>query len=117
MWWYGVKGTKWRIFGYLLVSFGDACAAALLEICFKLVIMMFSFIDEIAARRLREDRFVDDITSGGSDDQVAMFKGNEDPITLECDGTMSQMLAGASWMLKAVALSGETDGAALDKLS
>ena len=73
--------------------------------------------EKLDKKFLDSARFVNDITSGGSDDQVARFKGNEDPITLECDGTMPQMLAGASWRLKAVALSGEKDGAALEKLS
>ena len=117
VWRYGVRGAKWRIFGYLCVSFGDACAAALLEICFRLVIVLFGAIDEIAAKRLKTDHFVDDITSGGDDMQVQRFKGKEDPDTLLCDGTMPQMFGKVNWILKAIALSGEKDGAALQKLS
>ena len=117
VWRYGVKGAKWRIFGYLCVSFGDACAAALLEICFRLVIVLFGAIDEVAAKRLKTDHFVDDITSGGDDIQVQRFKGKEDPDTLLCDGTMPQMFGKVNWILKAIALSGEQDGAALQKLS
>jgi hypothetical protein len=67
VWRYGVRGAKWRIFGYLCVSFGDACSAALLEICFTLFIVLFGAIGEIAAKRLSTDHFVDDITSGGDD--------------------------------------------------
>ena len=48
--------------------------------------------------------FVDDVTSGGSDEEVLRFKGNEDPETLACDGTMSEILDGGSFILKAVAL-------------
>ena len=31
--------------------------------------------------------FVDDITTGGSEEECARFKGNEDPGTCKCDGT------------------------------
>ena len=117
VWRYGIRGTKWRIFGYLCVSFGDACAAALLEICFRLVIELFGTIDVVAARRLKTDHFVDDITSGGDSTEVLRFKGTEDPLTLLCDGTMPKMFGKANWVLKAIALSGEKDGAALEKLS
>ena len=64
VWRYGVKGAKWKIFGYLVVSFGDACAAALLEICFKLVIKMFSFIDETAGSVTRMGIKPDDLVIG-----------------------------------------------------
>ena len=117
VWRYGVKGAKWRIFGYLCVSFGDTPAAALLEICFRIAISMFGIIDLIAAHKLLHDRFVDDITTGGDVQQVKRFKGVEDPVTLACDGTMSQILGQANLMLKAVAVSGEHDGGALQKLS
>ena len=117
VWRYGVKGAKWRIFGYLCVSFGDTPAAALLEVCFKLVIEMYGSIDPLAAHRLYHDHFVDDITSGGDTDQVRRFKGDENPETLECNGTMPQIFNGANLKLKAVAVSGEADGGALQKLS
>ena len=115
VWRYGNKQSEWIIFGYLVVSFGDACAAGLLEICFKLIIAMFGVIDLIAARRLKDDRFVDDITTGGNNKEVQRFKGVENKNTLECDGTMQQILSGANWKLKAVAISGEPDGAALER--
>ena len=117
VWRYGVKGAKWRIFGYLCVSFGDTPAAALLEVCFRLVIVMFGVIDQLAAQRLLNDRFVDDITSGGDADQVKRFKGEEDPETLTCSGTMPQIFDKANLKLKAIAVSGEEDGKALEKLS
>ena len=117
VWRYGVKGDQWKIFGYLCVSFGDTPAAALLEVCFRLVIVMFGFIDQLAARRLLSDRFVDDITSGGTIEQVERFKGVEDKETLACTGTMPQIFGKANLKLKAIAVSGEPDGGALKKLS
>ena len=83
VWRYGNKQSEWIIFGYLVVSFGDACAAGLLEICFKLIIAMFGVIDLIAARRLKDDRFVDDITTSGNNKEVQRFKGVENKNTLE----------------------------------
>ena len=78
---------------------------------------MFSSIDPVAARRLLNDMFVDDITSGGDDMEVARFKGTEEQDTLACDGTMSQILRGGGFSLKAIALTGESDDRALAKLS
>ena len=117
VWRYGDRRAKWKVFGYTVVSFGDTPAAALLEICLKLIIMMFYVIDPIAAERLMRDMFVDDVTSGGDVEQVMRFKGNEDPETLACDGTMPQILDGGKFKLKAIALSLEPDGEALRKLS
>ena len=117
VWRYGDKRAKWKVFGYTVVSFGDTPAAALLEICLKLIIMRFYVIDPIAAERLMRDMFVDDVTSGGDVEQVMRFKGNEDPETLACDGTMPQILDGGKFKLKAIAVSLEPDGEALRKLS
>ena len=81
------------------------------------MIVMFGVIDQLAAHRLVNDRFVDDIKSGGDADQVKRFKGEEDPETLTCDGTMPQIFNKANLKLKATAISGEEDGKALEKLS
>ena len=116
VWRYGDKRAKWKVFGYLVVSFGDTPAAALLEVCFRIVITMFKDIDLIAAHKLLHDRFVDDITSGGDVLQVQIFKGREDPETLVCDGTMPQIMGRAKLVLKAIAVSGEPDAGALQKL-
>ena len=117
VWRGGVCGAKWRVYGYKCVSFGDVPAATLLEICIRLTIKMFGKIDLKAAHRLFYDHFVDDVTSGGNIEEVSRFKGNEDPETLICDGTMPQIMIGANLVLKAVAVSGEPDGKALQKLS
>ena len=45
------------------------------------------------------------------------FKGHEDSETLICDGTMPQIFNKANLKLKAIAVSGEEDGKALEKLS
>ena len=60
---------------------------------------------------------MDDITSGGNKQEVVRFKGKEDPETLACDGTMTQILGEGHLRLKAVAVSGDPDEGALEKLS
>ena len=117
MWRYGDKSAKWRVYGYKCVSFGDVAAATLLEICVRLTIKMFGEIDLKAAHRLYHDHFVDDVTSGGTMEEVIRFKGHEDPETQLCDGTMSQIMEKTNLVLKAIVISGEEDGAALKKLS
>ena len=43
---------------------------------------MFGDVDKMAAQRLEFDRFVDDLASGGNEDEVARFVGQEDEETL-----------------------------------
>ena len=117
VWRYGVKEDAWKIFGYLVVSFGDVPAATLLNVCLQKTICMHATIDLLAARRLENDIYVDDIQSGGENDEVARFKGEENPETLRCSGTMPQILKQANFELKAIAITGEDDGGALKKLS
>ena len=117
VWRYGQRNSKWRIFGYMCCSFGDTPSAALLEICLRRTIQMFREVDLVAARRLLNDMFVDDVTSGGTEVEVIRFKGEEDPETYACDGTMSQILRGGGFSLKAIAVTGDPDNEALAKLS
>ena len=73
-------------------------------------------IDEIAAKKVKEDSFVDDISTGGTEDECQRFKGEEDPSSLACDGTMPQILSVVGMDVKAMAKTGEPDGPALHKL-
>lgn len=111
------KSAKWKIYGYIVVAFGDIPAAVFLEICFRMTITMFGHVDLMAAFRLHEDHYVDDITTGGTEAEVTRFKGTEDPETLICDGTMPQIMMGANLVLKAIAVAGDPDDAAMKKLS
>ena len=108
VWRNGVKTARWRIFGYRCVSSGDLPVAALLEICVKLPIKMFTDIDLVATNLLWYNHNVDRIYSGGSDEKVRRFKGFEDPETLLCAGTMFRIMGSANLILKAIAVSGET---------
>ena len=117
VWRNGNKNAKWKVYGYVVVSFGDIPAAVFLEICIRMTITMFGYIDLIAAHRLWQDHYVDDITTGGNKEEVMRFKGKEDPVTLACEGTMPQILKKTNLILKAVAISGDPDDAAMKKLS
>ena len=116
IWRWGNKEGEWEIWGYMVVSFGDRPAAALLEIVIRITVTMFGDIDTMASKKLVNDRFVDDLISGGTDEQVQRFMGNEDPMTLQCDGTMPTILSKAKLYLKALACTGEKDGSKLEKL-
>ena len=116
VWRYGKTGERWRIFAFLTVSMGDRPAACLMEVAVKLTVLIFGHIDLVAASRLNKDRFVDDITTGGTQAEVDRFKGEENMETLACDGTVSQIMSKTNLNLKAVAVSGEKDGEKLKKL-
>ena len=115
VWRDGDKNKPWRTYGFRTVSFGDRPAAAFLEIAIRRTVEMNKAIDPVAASRLRDDRYVDDISTGGTADEVARFKGNES-VTLQCDGTMPKILAQGSLFLKVMVTSGETDKIKIGKL-
>ena len=116
VWRYGNTGTRWRIFGFQTVGMGDRPAACLMEIAVKLTVVLFGHIDLVAGSRLNRDRFVDDVASGGSAEEVKRFKGEENIETMECDGTMPVIMGKTNLKLKAVGVSGEIDGEKLKKL-
>ena len=64
-------------------------------------------IDPVAAARIRDDRYVDDISTGGTPAEVARFMGNEDQ-NFQCDGTIPSILAESSLSLKVIVPSRET---------
>ena len=101
---------------FLTVGMGDRPAACLMEIAVKMTVLIFGHIDLVAGRRLNRDRFVDDISTGGTQAEVVRFKGVEDGVTMVCDGTMTQIMSKTHLLLKAVAISGEEDGDKLKKL-
>ena len=59
------------------VSFGDRPAAALLEIAIRMTAKSNKSIVPLAAQRICDDCYVDDFATGGSQAEVAPFKGNE----------------------------------------
>ena len=116
VWRYGDANEKWRVFGLLVIAFGDRTAAALLEIVIKMTVQMYGSIDLIAARKIENGMFVDDVVTGGELEEVLRFKGTEDPESYKCDGTVPDILARGGLRLKAMQMSGEEDGPKLEKL-
>ena len=105
----------WQVFGLLCVSFGDRPAAAVLEVVLQLCAELFGHIDPEAALRVVKDRFVDDLHSGGTAEQVARFVGEEKEDG-SFSGTIPQIFEAGGLRLKAVVRSGEPDGERLAKL-
>jgi hypothetical protein len=78
VWRYGRTDEKWRVFGFRTISFGDKPAGVFLDIVIKRVARMHNDIDPEAARKIADDRYVDDITTGGSEKEVSKMIG--DPV-------------------------------------
>ena len=118
VWRYGRTNEKWRVFGFRTVSFGDKPAGVFLDIVIKRVARMHNDVDPQAARKIAEDRYVDDITTGGSEKEVSKMIG--DPVCgdkkFERNGTLTQILSHGSLRLKAIVRSGETDTEIIDKV-
>ena len=118
-WRYCKLGEKWRIFGYRTVNFGDKPAGVYLDIVLKRVADQFEAIDGVAAQKIINDRYVDDLATGGSDSEVQRMIGDDGSSSenkFETNGTLSQILSNGSLKLKAIVSSGETDIEKINKL-
>ena len=109
-------GKKWKVYGFLSVTFGDRPAAALLEIVIRMTAQVHKAIDPRAAMKLERDMYVDDLASGGDSREVERFRGRENPDTLECEGTMPQIMRKGGMRFKAMLTSGEDNPEKLSKL-
>jgi hypothetical protein len=116
LWRNGEVGTPWKIYGFTVVSMGDSPAACFMELTRRGTAEMSRHIDPVASKKIGDDAFVDDITTGGTKEECERFKGNMDPETCACDGTIPQILLTGGYVVKAMGMSGEPDGKALDKL-
>ena len=116
LWRDGKVGQPWRIYAFQVVSMGDTPAATFMELTKRATAEMAKEIDRVAAKKIQEDTFSDDLTTGGTEAECNRFKGNEDPVSLACDGTIPRMLGVGGFEVKAMGMSGEPDGAALEKL-
>ena len=114
-WRYGNSNEEWRIFGFNTVSFGDRPAAAFLEIAIRRTASLNQHIDPLAATRITEDRYVDDLSTGGSPSEVDRFMGKS-TVDLQQDGTIPQILAKGSLRLKVMVSSGESNPLKLKKI-
>ena len=103
----------WQDFGYVVVVFGDRCAAELLELARGLTADAGQSIDPEASRKLKGDSYVDDGVTGGSRAAVIRMKGirQEDG---SYSGTMSQILSKGNLRVKAMLSSYEEDKSAIE---
>ena len=98
----------WKDYAFDCVAFGDVPAANLLEIARNITADHGVSIDAIAARKIKEDSYVDDLVSGGSLEEVSRMKG----VRLEdgsYSGTLRQILDRGNLKMKVVVSSGEMD--------
>ena len=118
LWRYGKIDEKWKVFGFRTVSFGDKPAGVFLYIVIKRFARMHEDIDPEAARKIADDRYVDDITTCGSEKEVTKMIGvpfRRDN-KFETNGTLTQILSHGSFRLKAIVRSGESDSDIIDKV-
>ena len=115
-WRHGKSSSHWRTYGFNTVSFGDRPAAAFLEIAIRRTADMNQHIDMLAATRIKNDRYVDDLSTGGSPLEVARFMGKETGEQFQQDGTIPNILSKSSLKLKVMVTSGETDLSKISRL-
>ena len=118
VWRYGKSDEEWRHFGYNTVSFGDKPAGVFLNIVINQAAEKFKEIDPLVAQKIINYRYVDDIATGGSPEEVRKMAGERvDPNNkFETNGTLSRILSNGSLKLKAVLTSGEEDPDVINKL-
>ena len=115
VWRYGDQTKPWRTWGFCTVSFGDKPAASFLEIAIRRTAETNQEIDPIAAAKIRDDRYVDDVVTGGTPAEVVRFMGKEDQ-DFRCDGTIPSILSHSSLDLKVMVPSGESNQQKIAKL-
>ena len=75
VWRNGDVDTKWTTYRWTVVSFGDRPASCILEICKDLAADAGQHIDPQAAKAIKEDTYVDDGATGGSEQVVRRMIG------------------------------------------
>ena len=116
-WRKGKLDADWAIYGWLVVAFGDRPASCILEICKDLAAEAGEEIDPEAAKAIREDTYVDDGATGGTEESVSRMIGEvteEKDGSLSYSGTLSQIFQKAGFTLKMIVRSGETNPKALE---
>ena len=119
VWRWGDLMSEWKIFGLTRVHYGDRPAAAALECGKELVAELGSSIDPVAAKKTIEASYVDDSTTGGTDEEISCMVGNvtkSENGDLEYDGTLSQIYGQLGMEIKCIIRSGESDPDIVKKL-
>ena len=115
----GNKQADWEDYGWQTVAFGDRPASCIMELAKSDAAEAGTHIDPVAARAIREDTYVDDGATGGSEEAVTKMIGevHEKPDgSLTYTGTLSQILGNAGFKVKMIVRSGESNSRALEKM-
>ena len=104
--WRFSPSEPWQDFALDRVHFGDTCAATQLEVGKDLVADAGAHIDPEAAARIKNDVYVDDGLTGGSQEQVDRFIGSK-TAEGDYDGTFSEILKLGNFKVKAFGISGQ----------
>ena len=115
VWRFADSKKAWKVYAFLVVTFGDRPAGTILQIAIKIVCQAHFKIDPYAANKLLNDLFVDDLSSGGEQEEVTRFKGTKDE-NGRFTGSMSQIMNKGNLRFKAMAQSFEEDGEDIYKL-
>ena len=91
----------WIDFALDRVHFGDVSAATQLEVGKDLVADAGIEIDKEASQKVKDDLYVDDGLTGGSEEQVARMVGEKLPDGT-FDGTFSQIMSLGNYKIKAI---------------
>ena len=83
----------------ITLIYGVCCVAGQLEEVIKKL-----------AEKIKKESFVDDLSTGGKKEECIRFKGEEDAETLVCNGTIPAILKTGGFEIKAMVVSGESDG-------
>ena len=101
---------EWEDYAFDCVAFGDIPAANCLEIGRDLTAEEGSEIDPVAARKIKDDSYVDDNVVGGTAEEVKRMKGVRLPDGT-FTGTMRQILDKGGLKMKVIVSTGEPDEA------
>ena len=118
-WRNGDKQADWEDYGWLAVAMGDRPASCIMELAKSDVADAGVDIDPVAARAIKEDTYVDDGASGGSEEAVSRMIGDVQELpdgSLTYTGTLSQIFSKAGFRVKMIVRSGETNSRALEKM-
>ena len=115
VWRFADSKKDWKVYAFLVVTFGDRPAGTILQIAIRIVCHAHFKIDPYAANKLLNDLFVDDLSSGGEQEEVTRFKGSKDE-NGRFTGSMSQIMNKGNLRFKAMAQSFEEDGEDIYKL-
>ena len=69
---------------------------------------MHKAIDPVTSQRIQNDRYVDDLSTGGSPDEVHRFVGDENE-DFQCNCTIPSIPAQSSLLLNVLVPSGESN--------